>query len=384
VFDAARPRPVHIDLPIDLLDQPAPGAASPSPARIPKPMPPPTAIAAAGELLQNARAPVMLVGGGAVWGAEAVRKLAERLDAPVVMTANARGLLPPNHPLAVPYSPSMVATRALINGGDMVLALGTESGPTDYDAYDLSAFSIAPRLVRVDIDPEQLVRSLTPELALCGDVAAAAAALLLVLGPPAGLAGDGLARAAVCRAAAGRELGAAMRADIAMLDRIRTILPDAAFVGDSTRWVYAGNYGFAAPAPRSWFNAATGYGALGFGLPAAIGAAVARPERPVVCLAGDGGLQFSLAELGTAAEIAARIVLLVLNNRGFGEIRTYMRERQIAPPGVDLHRPDLCALAHAYGWRAERLAGPAELPDAVRRAASGEGPALIEIVETER
>ncbi|EGC98775.1 hypothetical protein B1M_39918, partial [Burkholderia sp. TJI49] len=101
--------------------------------------------------------------------------------------------------------------------------------------------------------------------------------------------GDGIERAATCRVAAQQEVNDEMRRDLALLDNVRDALPDAAIVGDSTRIVYAGNVGFAASRPRSWFNASVGFGSLGYGLPAAVGASLGDPSRPVVCIAGDGG-----------------------------------------------------------------------------------------------
>ena len=145
---------------------------------------------------------------------------------------------------------------------------------------------------------------------------------------------------------------------------------------DSTQAIYAGNLYFAASAPRTWFNASTGYGALGYGLPAAIGAAKST-KAPVVCLAGDGGLQFSLAELGTAVEEKLPLIVLVWDNKGYGEIKHYMVNRQITPVGVDLHTPDFVGLARAYGCEATQLEDLADLPDLLREASDRQVPTLI-------
>jgi acetolactate synthase-1/2/3 large subunit len=98
-----------------------------------------------------------------------------------------------------------------------------------------------------------------------------------------------------------------------------------------------------------------------------------------VCLVGDGGLQFTLAELGTAVEAGARLIVILLNNRGYGEIRSAMLARGIEPAGVDLHTPDFQAIARAYGWASERLGTPEALPDVLQRAAARTQPILIEI-----
>jgi len=95
---------------------------------------------------------VLLAGGGAIGAAAESGPPCRTLDAPVVMTVNGRGVLPPGHPLAVPYSPSLAPVRALIAAADVVLAVGTEIGPTDYDMYGLRAFPPPARLLRIDIE----------------------------------------------------------------------------------------------------------------------------------------------------------------------------------------------------------------------------------------
>jgi acetolactate synthase-1/2/3 large subunit len=378
VFAAGRPRPVHIEIPLDLIVASADALTLPAqPTAIARPMPPPGALATAAGWLAEAQAPVIVAGGGATRAAPALRRLAERLDAPVVMTINGRGLLPPGHPLAISVSPSFPAARALAAESDLVLAVGTEMGPTDYDMYAVGAMPRPRRLIRLDIDAEQAVRNFVPDLALIGDAGETLVSLAQ------SFRGDdaehgGAARAARTQTVGLAELDAGIRRDIDFLTAMRDAVPEAIVVGDSTRMVYAGNLGFAAARPGSWFNAATGFGALGYGLPAAIGAALAQPGRPVICLAGDGGLQFTLAELGTAVEAGAKVIVLLLNNQGYGEIKLFMRDRGIEPVGVDLFTPDFQALARAYSWHAERLCDAAALGGALRAAVARPGPSLIE------
>jgi acetolactate synthase-1/2/3 large subunit len=378
LFEGGRPRPVHLEIPIDLLG--APVGDLPVPQRLPaasRPVPDAAALDRAATLLGASGQPLILAGGGAHNAAPALRALAERLDAPVVMTVNARGLLPPDHPLGLSFSASLPAVRALIAEADTVLAIGTELGQTDYDMYAEGGFAIPGRLIRLDIDAGQLDRNGTAEVALHGDAGIGCAGLLARLpGVPASRGAAG--RCGRARATARAGLSPLMASDLAMLEAARETLPDALMVGDSTRQVYAGNLGFAASAPGRWFNAATGYGALGYGLPAAIGAALARPEQSVLCLAGDGGLQFTLAELGTAIEARAKVILLLLNNFGYGEIKAAMLASGVTPIGVDLHTPDFQLLAHAYGWSAEQLARPEDLPARLAAAATASFPTLIE------
>jgi acetolactate synthase-1/2/3 large subunit len=245
--------------------------------------------------------------------------------------------------------------------------------------YDRGDPAIPGRLVRIEIDPEQMRRGAVPEIPLLGDAALGAARLLEALGPGDPAPG-GPARAARLREAARAELTPPEAANLAALEALRAACPEAIMVGDSTAPAYAGNLYYAAPAPRRWFNAATGYGALGYGLPAAIGAGLAT-GRPVICLAGDGGLQFSLGELGAAAEEGLPLAVLVWNNAGYGEIRDFMEAAGVPPVGVDLATPDFPALGRAYGLAAWRVEAAAELaPRAAALLAAG-GPALLEVPE---
>ena len=171
-----------------------------------------------------------------------------------------------------------------------------------------------------------------------------------------------------------------MQAQVRVLEMIREALPGAILVGDSTQPVYAGNLYYDHDRPGGWFNAATGFGALGYAPPAAIGAALAAPGVPVVCLVGDGGFQFTLAEIGAAVDADVPVIFVVWNNRGYREIEVSMRERGVEPVGVSPAPPDFCRIADAYRIPAERLGALEELPAALKRARALARPALIEIM----
>jgi acetolactate synthase I/II/III large subunit len=360
-FAAARPGPAFIELPIDLLQAAAAGLPAPSPATVGRPGGVSrSSLDDAARRLALARAPLILAGGGALRAAAPLAALAESLNAPVVMTINGRGLLPPAHPLCISYSASLAPVRDLIASSDAVLAVGTELGPTDYDMYAVSELPQPPGLIRVDIDAEQVVRNARPELALLGDARVILEALLACdLGPRRARSAPD--RAEPVRRAAAAALKPAMRRQIAVLEAIREQLPRVIMVGDSTQPVYAGNLGFAAAEPGSWFNSATGFGTLGYALPASTGAGLAAPERPVVCLVGDGGVQFTLGELGVLRDVNAWTLIVVWNNRGYGEIKSFMIEAGIAPAAVDIAPPDFALIAQAYGYAYRHVAGDAPL-----------------------
>lgn len=166
-----------------------------------------------------------------------------------------------------------------------------------------------------------------------------------------------------------------------MLEVIQQTLPDAIIAGDSTQPVYSGNHLFEATHTRSWFNSSTGYGTLGYGLPAAIGAKLAAPHRPVICLIGDGGIQFTLPELASAVEANTPIIVLLWNNRGYGEIKRYMQNRSIDLIGVDICTPDFRTLAAGFGCGYERAQSFEHLRDLLERAATASRPFVIEVTE---
>jgi acetolactate synthase-1/2/3 large subunit len=381
LFAGGRPRPVHIELPLDIITAPA-DKLPPIRAIVP-PSPPaasPTALQEAANWLNGAKAPVLLLGGGAQDAGPFVRSLAEKLDAPTVMSVNGRGLLPPGHPLAVPCSPSMPPTIRLIEGSDVILAIGTEFGSTDYDWFEQGGAKFNGKCIRIDIDAQQIVRSRQPDLPIIADALEAAAALVPLLNSAKR---DGAARAAAARDAVLGDLSRTYRACLHLMETVRDSLPGAILVGDSAQPVYAGCIYYPSAAPRSWFCSATGYGTLGYALPASIGAQLAAEDRPVVCLIGDGGLQFTIQELASAREIEAPVIVLLWNNNGYGEIKTYMISRQIHPIGVDIFTPDFQMLAKGFGCEAVKLKKPSDLPGLLRKAAKRKTATIIEIDETD-
>lgn len=387
VFQAGRPRPVHIEIPLDILVEDADALLASVPVNISRAGAAPGAVKQMADLLATARRPLILVGGGAIDARAELTELAERLGAPVALTINAKGLLPARHPLLIGSTQSLVATRALVAEADVVLAIGTELAETDYDITFAGGFEIPGALLRIDIDPDQTVRNYPPHLALVADAGVAARALLDELDqrPLAERQADwGPARAARLRTELQGSWDAATRAQTVFLDTVLQTLPEAVFVGDSTQPVYTGNLTFNPEQPRRWFNSSTGYGTLGYALPAAIGAWLGGKDlghgRPaVVCLIGDGGLQFTLPELASAVEARTPVIVLLWNNQGYEEIKKYMLNRAIEPVGVDIYTPDFIGVAKALGCFAQAIDDVPSLRAALLAARERQGPTLIEI-----
>ncbi|MDR9754589.1 5-guanidino-2-oxopentanoate decarboxylase [Pseudomonas sp. SZMC_28357] len=387
LFQAGRPRPVHIEIPLDVLVEEADELLASLPITVDRAGASPSAVQRMGARLAEAKRPLILAGGGAIDAAAELTELAELLDAPVALTINAKGLLPSRHPLLIGSTQSLVATRALVAEADVVLAIGTELAETDYDVTFAGGFEIPGDLLRIDIDPDQTVRNYPPHLALVADSRHAAQALLDALAAHTLTARRddwGHVRAAGLREALSSTWDAPTQAQTLFLDTVLQTLPNAVFVGDSTQPVYTGNLTFNPERPRRWFNSSTGYGTLGYALPAAIGAwlggAVEGGKRPpVVCLIGDGGLQFTLPELASAVEARTPVIVLLWNNQGYEEIKKYMVNRAIEPVGVDIYTPDFIAVAKGLGCAAEAVSGVEALRQALRAASDRQGPTLIEI-----
>ncbi|MBM9469524.1 5-guanidino-2-oxopentanoate decarboxylase [Nakamurella leprariae] len=362
-----RPRPVHLALPIDLLSRRT-GPISPV-TRPADPLPIPVEdITAAAARLAGARAPVLLVGGGALGAADGIRTLAERVDAPVITTGNAKGVLPEDHPLAVGFLLPFPGPLQMLADADVVLAVGTEFSEVDriYTGADLT---INGTLLRVDIDPDQLHTPFPATVGLAGDATAVLSQLLAAI--PAGTR-DVLADGA-SRAAAARDVQFTAQTDghRPWVDALGGALTSETVVAlDSTQLAYSAIHLLPARHPRTWL-APYGLGTLGPALPMAIGAGIGRPDAPVVAVAGDGGLLFTIAELATAVDVGRPLTLVVWDNAGYGEIRDSFDRAGAPRVGTETTAHDLVTIARGFGAAATRVSDPdafaRELADAADR-----------------
>lgn len=384
VFNSARPRPVHIEIPINVITAPADHVKRKLGALPSRPAPCPEAILRAVHMLKAAQRPLVLLGGGTASASAEAISLVEALDAPTACTINAKGVLPKGHPLALGSNQSLVPVRELVLQSDVVLAIGTELGETDYDGVFDGNFRIESQLIRIDIDVEQLNRNFPADVAILSDARMAMQALLVALGDGGGFnpGSPGAQRAAQVRSQLEELIPDAWRGQQRVLEVLQQTLPELIIAGDSTQPVYSGNFLYEATQPRTWFNSSTGYGTLGYGLPAAIGAKLAAPERPVVALIGDGGIQFTLPELASAVEAHAPIIVLLWNNSGYGEIKRYMESRDIPTIGVDIYTPDFVALAKGFGCHAARAESFVHLRELLLSAVQADRPTLIEVQES--
>jgi 5-guanidino-2-oxopentanoate decarboxylase len=378
VFDSERPRPVHISVPLDVLagaisrDWSADVVCRPG-----RGLPDALALDEAAKRLQQAKRPMIIAGGGALAAAAELKALSERLAAPLFTSVAGKGLLAPDAPLNAGSSLCVQPGWDLIAQADVVLAVGTEMADTDYWRERLP---LSGEVIRVDIDSRKFNDSYPCAVALHGDARQTLAALLARV-PAEARDSTGAARAVAGLKAAIRSGHGELQAiHQRILDRITSAMPADTFISsDMTQLAYTGNYAFASQNIRSWLHP-TGYGTLGYGLPAGIGGKFGAPQRPGLVLVGDGGFLYTVQELATAVEeLDSPLVVLLWNNDALGQIRDDMLSLDIEPVGVLPRNPDFALLAKAFGCTVHAPQSLDELERDLRRGFAHPGVTLIEL-----
>jgi acetolactate synthase-1/2/3 large subunit len=268
--------------------------------------------------------------------------------------------------------------QALLAEADCVLAIGTELSPEEWGLAGDARLGVQDDvLIRVDIDPDRLYQTATPALAIAADAALLVEAVLANLPERAAEAPD----LATLRTRSVAAMNHRLQRHRALIDSLWEHLPEAVVFGDACEPAAAGLECAAPPAPRRWMTAGAGFGAPGWALPAAIGAKLADPRRPMVALMGDVDVLSVLGELATAVETNAHVVLLVWNTTGLGEVREQMKAGHIRPQGVDMSGVDLQPLARGLGAAYARVHGPDYFREAIRTAIMRPGPTVLELRE---
>ncbi len=380
IFATSRPRPCYLEIPVDLLSAPAgPGWQARVMPKIPRGAD--DVLESAARLLEEARQPLMILGGGARGASAEALVIAERIGATVMTTVAGKGVFPESHPLSAGFHLSRSGAKQLIAQSDVVLAVGTELSETDFwDGYriDATLIDIKGKLIRIDLDPGSLVRPHAAYLPILSDSRAALAFMAARIRNSASTKNLGLETAARLRAS--ETFGPLRVALRKVLQVIREGLPrETVIASDMTQIAYAANEDFPMDVPGKWYHP-NGFATLGFALPAGIGAKVGVGKKcPVAVLIGDYGIQFTLNEIGTAVELGIPLIILLWNNDALGEIRDDMVRKGIQPNAVTLRNPDFQALARAYGCASERPETLKALATAIATALKADGPTLIEM-----
>jgi acetolactate synthase-1/2/3 large subunit len=368
---SGRPRPVALECAIDVWGRAATVALPDGADALRGPPVDLDAVAHAAKLLGAAAQPMIVVGGGAQDASAEVTALAEMLQAPVVSHRTGRGVIDGRNPLSV----NVELGPHFWRDADVVLAVGTRL------QLQIMTWGIDDQLkvIRVDADPEELDRLRPPTVGLVGDSAPVLRALL-----------DALPRHNRKRASRADELRglraesdarlARFQPQIGLLEAIRAELPEnGIFVDELTQLGYMARLSFPVYRPRTFLT--PGYqGTLGWGVATALGAKVAKPDAPVVAVSGDGGFMFTMPELATAVQHRIPIVVVLVNDGAYGNVRRTQVEdfgnRVIAS---DLVNPDFMKLADSFGILGLRATTPEALRAALRQALAANVPALIEV-----
>lgn len=384
-----RPGPVLVDIPKDITSasanwEPLPLSADksflPSPSRGFRSASD-EEVQEAAAMIAASRSPFIVAGGGVIasGASDALRELAERIDAPVALTLMGQGSFPAGHPLHT----GMVgmhgtrASNAAVRNSDLLIAVGTRF--SDRVVSDTSSFIRNTQILHLDIDPAEIGKNVPCFHSLVGDVGELLSRLLPLLDrvsrpewlarvdswredPPEGKASGGVAPRAALQA-----IRAAVPRD--------TIVTTE--VGQHQIWT-AQYFGFTSPRT---FLSSGGLGTMGYGTGAAIGAQLARPDRQVVHIAGDGSFRMNLSELATMVHYGLPILVVVMNNGTLGMVRqwqTILCQKRYAQTDLD-RPPDFVKLADAFGIRAWRAEDLPSFRSSLAEALSERRPALIDL-----
>lgn len=379
LFSAERPRPVHIAIPIDILEMPVADLSDWTVRNLPnRPQPHPDDIEGAANLLASAKRPLIMLGGGAAEASEPITALAEKLNASVITSSAGKGIVPESHPLSLGGGIWRKQIYEHIPTADVVLAVGTELSETDSFVERLD---FQGALIRIDIDPFKLNDLYPATIGIAADARTTVQQLLTALNQREvkGAQHDTPALVANLLKEMLDDLTENEAQHVKALNTLRQLLPaETIWAGDISQIVYSGAFGMPVDAPRLWHYPA-GFCTLGCGLPNGIGAKLAYPERPVVVLAGDGGFMFTVQEMITAAELKLPIPIIIWENNGYLQIKEDMERRDIPPVGVQGINPDFLLLAQAMGCHGVRPDSQKAFEDAVTGALAADRPTLIEL-----
>ncbi|MFE9400384.1 thiamine pyrophosphate-binding protein [Streptomyces sp. NPDC006530] len=364
--------PVWVEIPEDvLLAEAALPVVTPMDAFPDDLLPRPELTAVAAELLANAARPAIIAGGGVVRSDASgkLRALAERLDAPVVTTFGGKGAFPWEHPLSLQSWLEDRHTTDFLEDADVLLVVGSGLGELSSNYH---TFTPRGRIIQIEADLGKL-ESNHPALGIHADARTALQALLETVPE---------------------------RTDPTAAERVRTVLDkvsariDAQDLGEERRILAAVREALPAGAPSFWdmtiltywawsawpgaMHSAQGAGGLGYGFPAALGAAVADPGSPVLAVSGDGGALYSIAELATAKQYGLPVTWLIVDDGGYGILRAYMKDAfgETTATATELARPDFVALAESFGVPAVRTT-PDTLAADLAKALVAPGPSVV-------
>jgi len=379
---SGRPGPVCVEVPTDLMAgevQESSSASSPQEEGRSKESPLPKRVDEAVALLRRAKQPVIIVGTDATRAnlAADLTALAEALCAPVIVSTPGKGVLAEDHHLSFGNAARRMVVKEIVPECDVALAIGTRLREVDAKRRGLV---LPQQLIHVDWNDRWIDKNFPTAVPLVGDVRAITQELRRQLqGEP--YTGQRQERAAEWRRQADAEIARLRQemTEIRYLDAIRNLLPrDSALVIDNTQLGYWAEYFYPSYQPNGLI-AAKGSALLGFSFPGAIGAKVARPDKPVVGIIGDGGFLYTSQELATCVRHKIGFPMIVVNDNAYGVIGYLQRTAYKEEYQARLTNPDFMAFANAFGVAATRVHSPEELRTALEKALGAGEMHLIEL-----
>lgn len=368
---SGRPRPVGLEIPLDVLKLKVEVDLSPIKPKIRAPAIDSDQIEAAAKLLGQAKQPMIFVGSGAIGAVEEVKLLAEALQAPVAAYTSGLGILSSDHYLSLSYP----AAYSIWPQVDVVLAVGTRlQRPRQLWGTDDRL-----KVIHIDIDPEEQRRIGKPAVGLVADSQAALQALIPAVEKYNSVRASRQEELAGVKAEVEGRL-AFLEPQLSYIKLMREELPpDGIFVGELTQVGYVSRAVFPVYKPKTYLT--QGYqGTLGGGFAMALGAKIANPDKAVLAIAGDGGFMFTVQELATAVQHKINTVTIIYNDGAYGNVRRMQKQdyggKLIA---TELQNPDFVKLAEAFGAQGLRAETPDELRQAIRKGFAANVPTLIDV-----
>ena len=358
------------------------GSDAAGPARISRIVPSPEDLREAAGVIAGARSPLIFAGGGVARSdaEEALVKLAEATNIPVVTSSGGKGTIPDNHPLSYGscFSPrgerqEMNQLYEVMQSSDVVIGIGARFSLGN-PAGERST------LVNINIDDTELTRVQSNTMPLHGDARATIDALLPYLIE----AGAGARPSPAAAVTAARNLIAyydirVREPQYPVLEALQNTIPEDAFiVWDITQFGYYARTHYQVNHPKTYIDSGYSFN-LGYAFPTALGVKVAQPDRPVICMAGDGGFMFNAAELSTAVRYGINVVTVVFRNDSYGNVARDLDDVFGGTYETDLHNPDFVKFAEAFGAVGMRAEGPRELETLIPLALERQAPVVIDV-----
>ncbi|GAA2396265.1 thiamine pyrophosphate-dependent enzyme [Streptomyces coeruleofuscus] len=366
--------PVWVEIPQDVLLAETAIPVVTGGDAFPEELPPrPELTAVAADLLSKAARPAIIAGGGVVRAdaSKKLRQLAETLQAPVVTTPGGKGAFPWTHPLSLQSWIEDRHTTDFLEDADVLLVVGSGLGELSSNYH---TFKPRGRVVQIEADLGKL-ESNHPALGIHADARLALQALLETVSERQDPTAPERVRALLAKVAE-RIAAQELTVEQEVLASVRKALPaDSPSFWDMTILGYWAWSAFDAKGPNH-MHSAQGAGGLGYAFPAALGAAVADPTRPVLAVSGDGGALYSIAELATARQYGLNVTWLIVDDGGYGILREYMTDTFGEATATELSRPDYVALAESFGVPGVRTT-PESLEQDLAKQLASPGPSVV-------